>query len=174
MLSYTARRGPVDDAPQAKTSQRATTVTQSPTSGGRIGGASAIRTLQDLLRDLKRFGDAPALLAFTADGREEIGFAALTARSLALAGGLMARGLRPGTPVALFAPNSIEWVVCRLALIAADALCVPLDFDADETRVRDLVRDSGARAIFTVEPTIPMLRQQSPLLAECNKRSCSQ
>jgi len=132
-------------------------VTPSPASGGRAGGASVIGTLQDLLCDLKRFGDAPALIAFTADGREKIGFETLTARSLALAGGLMARGLRPGTPVALFAPNSIEWVVCRLALIAADALCMPLDFDADETRVRDLMRDSGARLIFTVDPLLPVV-----------------
>ena len=120
-------------------------------SHGRSQGACSIHTLQDLLFDSARYGDARALIAFTERDMQTISFETLTAESLTLAGGLIAHGIRPGTPVALFAPNSIEWVICRMALIAADALCVPIDYDVDESRLRSLLHDSGMRLIFTVE-----------------------
>lgn len=110
---------------------------------------TAFGTLQDLVGGLDKFGDAPAVVAFAPDGMSTVDYRTLRQRSLALAGGLIARGFASGTPVALFAPNSAEWIVCRLALIVADALCVPIDFDADADRVALLLRDSGARTVFT-------------------------
>lgn len=120
-------------------------------------GPGEARSLQDLLHGFDRHGAYPALFAFTAEGCETLTFAALKQRSLELAGALMARGLAPGEPVALFATNCAAWVVCRLALIAADALCVPIDFDADAARVRALLEDSGATRMFTtaaLRPTV--------------------
>ena len=127
---------------------------------------SDVVTLQDLLRRLERFGDRIALIAFGDAGRTEIGFAALLRRSRSLAGGLVGRGLTGGAPVALFAPNSIDWVVCRFALILADALCVPVDYDADAARLRALLADSGARHLFVAPAFLDIAREAVAALGE--------
>src|SRR5690554_4031259 len=105
-------------------------------------------TLQDLLRHLDGYGERTALIAFGDTGKTGVAFAELMRRSRSLARGLMRRGIASGRPAALFAPNSIDWVVCRFALIFADALCVPVDYDADAARLRMLLADSGARHLF--------------------------
>ncbi len=111
--------------------------------------ASPATTLPQLLQRLETFGDAPALIAFSEDGRAEISYADLTRKARCLAGGLIERDVTPGDPVAVFATNSIGWVVCRFALILADALCVPVDYDADARRLGQILDNSGARLLFT-------------------------
>jgi len=107
-----------------------------------------LKTLQDLFPRLAAYGEAPALIAFQDDGRRELSFRALVEESQAIAAGLIARGVRPGEPLALFAPNSVAWVLCRLAMVLADAVCLPVDFDADAARLKLLLEHGGARRLF--------------------------
>ncbi len=118
----------------------------------------APETLADLLAGLERHGAATALIVFAEEtpsadqsrgtGRQEVSFDTLLRHSRELAYGLIGQGLAPRTPVALFGTNSLDWVVARFALILADALCVPIDFDADAARLKALLADSGARRLF--------------------------
>ncbi|HKY94097.1 MAG TPA: AMP-binding protein [Kiloniellales bacterium] len=107
-----------------------------------------LHTLQDLFPRLAAFGDAAALLAFEGEAQRSLSFRELAQQSEAIAAGLLAQGVKPGEPLALFAPNSVEWVLARLAMIRIGALCVPIDFDADAARLKRLLDHGGARRLF--------------------------
>jgi long-chain acyl-CoA synthetase len=105
-------------------------------------------TLRDLVEDLARHGDRPALV-HVRDGRAAaLGYAEIGARALALAGALAARGVKPGEPVLVFGPNGHDWVVVRLALGALGAIAAALDDLTTDEELKVLVPDSGARLAF--------------------------
>jgi len=107
-----------------------------------------LRTLQDLFPRLAAFGDAPALIAFEGEGRRTLSFRELVRQSEAIAAGLVAKGVAPGEPLALIAPNSVEWILARLAMILVDAICVPIDYDADAARLTLLLEHGKASRLF--------------------------
>ncbi len=106
-------------------------------------------TLAFLLPRLRSFGDRPAVIAFEPGGQRVVGYAELEDQAMRLAGGLLARGVTPGEPIALFAENSPEWVAVRLALLAVGARTVPLDYLITEAQLAEAVADCGARRLFT-------------------------
>jgi amino acid adenylation domain-containing protein len=68
-------------------------------------------------------------------------------RALALAGQLTEAGVRPGDPVAVCLPRSIELIVGALGVLAAGGCYVALDPDYPEDRLRFMLADSGARVV---------------------------
>ncbi len=133
---------------------------------GAAGTLSSLRTLQELIAGLDRFGAATALIAFSPQGVQETSYASLLDRSRQLAAWLTGRRIENGVPVAIFAPNSINAVICRFALILADALSVPIDFDADAGRLHDVLRDSGARHLFVASTFLDVARDAIGRLGE--------
>src|SRR6185503_19740562 len=71
----------------------------------------------------ERHGDRPAVV----DGEVELGYRALAAAALDAARGLMAIGVAAGDRVAIWAPNSWEWIVGALAVHHAGAALVPIN-----------------------------------------------
>jgi long-chain acyl-CoA synthetase len=69
-----------------------------------------------------------------------------------LAAGLGTRGLEPGDRALLLAPNSVEWVVCCLALLEAGVIPVPVDSQSGRDDLGHIVEDSGATSVFTTAP----------------------
>ena len=106
------------------------------------------RTLQSLIVDLPRFGDVPAVIAFTEAGMQTRSYRALNRDVLSLAGGLIARGLGHGVPVGVIGVNGDAQVVLRLALAAVGAVAVPLDDMGSPEDFRRALGNSGARALF--------------------------
>lgn len=106
------------------------------------------RTLQSLIVDLSRFGDAPAVIAFSDSGVQTRSYADLHRDVFALAGGLLEHGLGHGVPVGVIGVNSDAQVVLRLALAAMGAVAVPLDDMGSPEDFRRALADSGARALF--------------------------
>ncbi len=106
------------------------------------------RTLQSIVTDLSRFGDAPAVVAFSDAGMQTRSYRALHRDVLALAGGLDARGLGRGAPVGVIGANSDAQIVLRLALAAVGAVAVPLDDAGSPEDFRRALENSGARALF--------------------------
>ncbi|MFQ5955953.1 MAG: AMP-binding protein, partial [Kiloniellales bacterium] len=107
------------------------------------------QTLQSVVQGLAAHGDRPAILAVGPEACRTWSYAELTDAAMRLAQGLMEFGVAPGEPVALLAANRPEWIVVRLALIAAGALAVPVDDLITDADLQRVVSDSGCRRVFT-------------------------
>lgn len=116
-------------------------------------------TLHTLLDDMAGRGDAPALAAVHGDDLRTVSYAEVVDTVRRLAGGLVRAGVEPGEPVAVYAPNSIEWALARLAVGAAGALATPFEDQSGEEELAGLMRESGARRVFTVARHVPALRR---------------
>lgn len=100
-------------------------------------------------------------------------FAEWHADAAALARGLLARGIRPGDPVALLAENRIEWPLVQLAAAACGAVLVPLNTHYRSDDLADALGRSRARALVlsprfrtnAYRDMVAALRPQLPDLA---------
>ena len=77
-----------------------------------------------------RFGDAEAVV----DGQLRLSFTELTDRIRRAAGAFAAAGIEKGDRVAIWAPNSAEWIIAAFGLLTAGGVLVPVNtrFKADE------------------------------------------
>ncbi|MDX6284678.1 MAG: HIP---CoA ligase [Frankiales bacterium] len=68
------------------------------------------------------------------DGDVRLTFAELAARVRDAGAAYISAGVKPGDPVGLWAPNSVEWVIAALGLLAAGGILVPINtrFKGDE------------------------------------------
>ncbi len=71
----------------------------------------------------------------------------LWSRALALAGQLTEAGVRPGDPVALCLPRSIELIVGALGILAVGGCYVALDPDYPDDRLAFMLADSNAQVV---------------------------
>jgi acyl-CoA synthetase (AMP-forming)/AMP-acid ligase II len=93
-----------------------------------------------------RFGDRTALV----DGATSLTYAGLAAAAREFSAALVASGVAPGDRVAIWCPNSAEWVVAALGIFGAGAVLVPVNtrFKGPEAAV--VLARSRARALVTV------------------------
>lgn len=118
-----------------------------------------------------RFGDAEAVV----DGPLRLTFAQLVERVRVAAGACAELGVHKGDRVAIWAPNSVEWIVAAFGLLTAGGVLVPVNtrYRADEAH--DIVTRSGAKAVlvrqgflgreFTGPPGVPTIDLTSDFLA---------
>ena len=119
-------------------------------------------TLHDLVDRLAAFGERPALIAFTAQGRQEWSYAQLGRTVAQLAQGLLAAGLKPGDAVALFAPDRPEWIAAALAALRAGAMVTPLDAQFTDEPLAHALADSAAQMVFTTGDRVDRLQRVRP------------
>lgn len=91
--------------------------------------------------------DAPAVL----ENGEVWTFAELWQRSRAAASALLARGVGAGDRVAIWAPNSREWIVAAVAVMTCGAAVVTLNTRLKGREAGDILRRTNAKLLFTVE-----------------------
>lgn len=114
-------------------------------------------------------GDVEAVV----DGELRLSYADLADRAERFARALIARGVRPGETVSIWAPNSASWVIAALGTMAAGAVLVPVNtrykgaeaaYLLAKARVALLVVDNG----FLGNDYLAMLRDagQADALAE--------
>ena len=89
------------------------------------------------------FGDAEAVV----DDSRRVSFSELADLVQRAATGCVERGVQPGDRVAIWGPNSLEWIVAALGAVSAGAALVPLNtrFKGDEAAY---ILDKS-RAVFT-------------------------
>lgn len=92
----------------------------------------------------ERYPDVEAVV----EGRTRITYADLSARVERAAAACMAHGLRPGDRVAVWAPNSLDWIVSALGAVSAGAVLVPLNTRFKGAEALDVLRRSGTRLLF--------------------------
>jgi acyl-CoA synthetase (AMP-forming)/AMP-acid ligase II len=95
----------------------------------------------------QRWGDAAALL----EHGETWSFERLWAECRRAASAFLARGVARGDRIAIWAPNSREWIVAAIGAMTAGAAIVPLNTRLKGREAGDILRRTSARMLFTVD-----------------------
>ena len=118
-----------------------------------------------------RFGHAEAVV----DGPLRLTFVQVVDRIRCAAGAFAELGVVKGDRIAIWAPNSAEWIIAAFGLLAAGGVLVPINtrFKADEAG--DIIGRSGARAVlvqegfldqdYTAPPGMPVIDLKSDFLS---------
>jgi HIP---CoA ligase len=117
-----------------------------------------------------RFGDAEAVV----DGARRLTFTELTDRVRRAAGAFAAAGIEKGDRVAIWAPNSADWIIAAFGLLTAGGVLVPVNTRFKTEEAADIIRRSAAKAVlvekgflgeeFTVPAGIPAIDLKSDFL----------
>ncbi|MEU2915354.1 FadD3 family acyl-CoA ligase [Streptomyces massasporeus] len=106
---------------------------------------TAWESVPDLVRTAaERHADVEAVV----EGRTRVTYAELGARVERAAAACLATGVEPGDRVAIWAPNSLDWIVAALGAVSAGAALVPLNTRFKGAEAADVLRRSGARLLF--------------------------
>jgi acyl-CoA synthetase (AMP-forming)/AMP-acid ligase II len=110
-----------------------------------VTGRPEWQTIPEMvLSTAERFGDAQAVV----DGPLRLTFTELTERVRRAAGAFASAGIEKGDRVAIWAPNSAQWIIAAFGLLTAGGVLVPVNtrFKADEAA--DIIRRSGAKLVL--------------------------
>jgi acyl-CoA synthetase (AMP-forming)/AMP-acid ligase II len=117
-----------------------------------------------------RFGDAEAVV----DGSLRLSFTELTDRIRRAAGAFAELGVEKGDRVAIWAPNSAQWMIAAFGLLTAGGILVPVNTRFKTEEAADIINRSGARAVlvekgflgqdFDVPPGVPAIDLKSGFL----------
>lgn len=118
-----------------------------------------------------RFGDAEAI----ADGPVRLSFAELADRVRCAAGAFAAAGVAKGDRVAIWAPNSADWIIAAFGLLTAGGVLVPVNTRFKPSEAEDIIRRSGAKLVlvekgflgldFSAPPGAPVIDLKSDFLS---------
>ncbi|RPF46272.1 acyl-CoA synthetase (AMP-forming)/AMP-acid ligase II [Streptomyces sp. Ag109_G2-6] len=102
-------------------------------------------TVAALVRDAAR---RHARREAVVDGRTRLDYAQLGERVERAAAACLAVGLEPGDRVAVWAPNTVDWIVSALGAVTAGAVLVPLNTRFKGAEAAYVLRRSRARLLF--------------------------
>src|SRR6266852_399412 len=118
-----------------------------PTVDGRCGGCA------------ERWRENNAVEIQGPEGIENNSYAEMRHMAESIAAWLVARGIQPGTRVAILADNHPRWVAAYLGIIAAGGAAVPLDTAYHADQVAKLLRDSGSSLIVCDSKHLPVVQE---------------
>ncbi|MCD9144625.1 AMP-binding protein [Streptomyces albireticuli] len=91
-----------------------------------------------------RYADREAVV----EGRTRIGFAQLAGRVEQAAAGCLAAGVEAGDRVAVWAPNTLDWIVASLGAVSAGAVLVPVNTRLKGAEAVEVLARTRARLLF--------------------------
>jgi acyl-CoA synthetase (AMP-forming)/AMP-acid ligase II len=91
-----------------------------------------------------RFGDAEAVV----DGPLRLTFTELVERIRCAAGAFADLGIDQGDRVAIWAPNSAEWIIAAFGLLTAGGVLVPVNTRFKAEEAGDIIARSGVKAVL--------------------------
>jgi acyl-CoA synthetase (AMP-forming)/AMP-acid ligase II len=91
-----------------------------------------------------RFGDAEAVV----DGPLRLNYTELVQRIRCAAGAFADMGIDKGDRVAVWAPNSAEWMIAAFGLLTAGGVLVPVNTRFKAEEAADIIGRSGAKAVL--------------------------
>ncbi len=94
----------------------------------------------------ERWGNAPALI----ERGETWSFNDLWAQCRRATAALLARGVSEGDRIAIWAPNSREWIVAAIGVMSCGAAIVPMNTRMKGREAADILQRTHARLLFTV------------------------
>lgn len=92
----------------------------------------------------ERYGSREAVV----DGRTRVSYEHLGERVERAAAACVARGLRPGDRVAVWAPNSLDWIVSALGAVTAGGVLVPVNTRFKGAEAAYVLQRTRARLLF--------------------------
>ncbi|MEU6703362.1 FadD3 family acyl-CoA ligase [Streptomyces wuyuanensis] len=92
----------------------------------------------------ERHGDREAVV----EGRTRVSYGELGERVERAAAACVAAGVEPGDRVAVWAPNTLEWIVSALGAVSAGAVLVPLNTRFKGTEAAYVLARSRAKLLF--------------------------
>ncbi|MFE5740482.1 FadD3 family acyl-CoA ligase [Streptomyces celluloflavus] len=92
----------------------------------------------------ERYGPREAV----ADGRVRLSYTELGERVERAAAACTASGVLPGDRVAVWAPNTLDWIVCALGAVTAGAVLVPVNTRFKGAEAAYVLRRTRARVLF--------------------------
>ena len=117
-----------------------------------------------------RFGDAEAVV----DGPVRLSFTELVDRVRVAAGSIASAGVGKGDRVAIWAPNSAEWLIAAFGLLTAGGVLVPINTRYKAIEANDIIERSGAKLVlvqsgflgldFTAPAGVPAIDLKSDFL----------
>jgi acyl-CoA synthetase (AMP-forming)/AMP-acid ligase II len=118
-------------------------------------------------RLLRRQAEAHADKIAYRDCRRAVNYRELLRRTGNLAGHLQERGVGPGDSVAIFLPNSVEWVESCFATLRAGAVAVPISYEASLPEIAYRLADADCRTIITTDERAETLARALHELPGC-------
>jgi HIP---CoA ligase len=125
-------------------------------------------SLADLVdKAAERFGERTAIV----DGDTRQTYQELVAASREFGAALVASGVQPQDRVAIWAPNSREWVTAVLGIFQAGATLVPVNTRYKGVEAADMLRRAGVKVLVTATEFlgtdyVTMLREAAPDLPD--------
>jgi HIP---CoA ligase len=137
-----------------------------------VTGQPTWRTIPEMvLSAADRFGDAEAIV----DGPLRLTFAELIERIRCAAGSFADLGVGKGDRVALWAPNSAEWIIAAFGLLTAGGVLVPVNTRFKTEEAGDIIVRSKVKAVlvqkgflgqdFTAPAGVPVIDLKSDFLS---------
>ncbi len=121
-----------------------------------------------------RFGDAEAIV----DGPLRLTFAEAVERIRRAAGAFAGLGIDKGDRVAIWAPNSAEWIIAAFGLMTAGGVLVPVNTRFKTDEAGDIITRSAAKAVlvqkgfldqdYTAPAGIPVVELKSDFLSSAS------
>ncbi|MCX5044263.1 FadD3 family acyl-CoA ligase [Aldersonia sp. NBC_00410] len=118
-----------------------------------------------------RFGAAEAVV----DGSLRLTFTQLAQRIRCAAGAYAQAGIEKGDRVAIWAPNSAEWIIAAFGLLTAGGIMVPVNTRYKTDEAADIIDRSGAKAVliekgflgvdYTAPAGVPVIDLKSDFLS---------
>jgi HIP---CoA ligase len=118
-----------------------------------------------------RFGDAEAIV----DGPLRLTFAETVQRIRCAAGAFADQGIDKGDRVAIWAPNSAEWIIAAFGLLTAGGVLVPVNTRFKPEEAGDIIVRSHAKAVlvqkgfldqdYTAPAGVPVIDLKSDFLS---------
>jgi HIP---CoA ligase len=99
---------------------------------------------QMVLSAADRFGDAEAVV----DGPLRLTFSELVDRIRCAAGAFAELGVAKGERVAVWAPNSAEWIIAAFGLLTAGGVLVPVNTRFKTDEAGDIIARAGVKAVL--------------------------
>jgi acyl-CoA synthetase (AMP-forming)/AMP-acid ligase II len=125
-----------------------------------------------------RFGDAEAVV----DGPLRLSFAEVVDRIRCAAGAFAGLGIEKGDRVAIWAPNSAEWLIAAFGLLTAGGVLVPVNTRFKTDEAADIIGRSGAKAVlvqkgfleqdYTAPAGVPVIDLKSEFLSTGSPFHC--
>jgi HIP---CoA ligase len=107
--------------------------------------STAWQTIPEMvLSAADRFGDAEAVV----DGPLRLTFTEVVERIRCTAGAFAEHSIQQGDRVAIWAPNSAEWMIAAFGLLTAGGVLVPVNTRFKTEEAADVISRSGAKAVL--------------------------